>query len=149
MKFCITCGEPSEATRCTEHHRETRQARRGKPKLTAHQQGYDSRWTRLSKRARKLQPWCTDCGATTELQADHSPEAWERYYAGKAIRLQDIDVVCRDCNNARGQAHPGGRGLSTACGESAPVGHDTITHANGSHQEGVRVHEGRPESEGR
>ena len=50
-------GQPTAGTRCPEHR------------------GYDRRWRVLSERARKLQPWCSDCGATEDLQADHSPEA--------------------------------------------------------------------------
>lgn len=69
-----------------------------------HERGYDYRWEKLSKRARKLQPFCTDCGRTDDLTADHSTEAWRRREAGLPIRLKDIDVVCRQCNTDRGAA---------------------------------------------
>lgn len=99
-KPCIDCGEPTSETRCDDcyvpHH--------GPQAGTAHQQGYDARWTRLSRRARRLQPFCTDCGADTDLQADHSPQAWRRRDDGLPIRLIDIDVVCGPCNRARGPA---------------------------------------------
>jgi hypothetical protein len=39
-----------------------------------------------------------------DLTADHTELAWQRFDAGKTIRLQDIDVVCRSCNSARGEA---------------------------------------------
>ena len=65
---------------------------------------YDYRWRQLSKKARKLQPFCTDCGSPYDLTADHTEQAWQRYYAGKTVRLQDIDVVCRSCNSERGAA---------------------------------------------
>ena len=39
-----------------------------------------------------------------DLTADHTELAWQRFDAGKSIRLQDIDVVCRSCNSARGEA---------------------------------------------
>lgn len=71
---------------------------------TKQQRGYDARWDRLSKRARALQPFCSDCGSPEDLTADHTVEAWRRYEAGKRIRLQDIDVVCRSCNSERGEA---------------------------------------------
>ena len=71
---------------------------------TTTERGYGARWQRLSKRARELQPFCTDCGRPDDLTADHTVEAWRRYEAGKSIRLRDIDVVCRDCNSARGEA---------------------------------------------
>lgn len=87
-KPCIDCGEPTAGTRCAQHR------------------GYDRRWRVLSERARKLQPFCADCGAVEDLQTDHSPEAWERVAAGKPIRLRDVDVVCGPCNRERGQARP-------------------------------------------
>lgn len=96
---CLVCGQPSDQSRCPDHRLDDHI-------LTRHERGYDSRWDRLSRKARKLQPFCTDCGATEDLQADHSPEAWRRKAAGKAIRLTDIDVVCGPCNRARGQAKP-------------------------------------------
>ena len=75
-----------------------------KPKTRPTMRGYDSRWRRLSERARAIQQYCSDCGITEDLTADHTPEAWERRAAGKTIRLQDIDVVCRSCNATRGAA---------------------------------------------
>lgn len=66
--------------------------------------GYDSKWDRLSKKARELQPFCSDCGTLDDLTADHTQQAWERKEQGKTIRLKDIDVVCRSCNSARGAA---------------------------------------------
>mgnify|MGYP000662118958 CR=1 FL=1 len=87
-KPCLDCGAPSASTRCSAHR------------------GYDAAWDRLSRRARKVQPWCSDCGSTEDLQADHSPEAWARHAAGKRIRLRDVDVVCGPCNRERGPARP-------------------------------------------
>ena len=71
---------------------------------TTAQRGYGARWQRLSKKARELQPFCTDCGSPYDLTADHTEQAWQRYEAGKTIRLQDIDVVCVSCNSERGAA---------------------------------------------
>lgn len=106
LRPCLICGEPSDRSRCPDH----------RPKDTRNHRarGYDSAWDQLSKRARRLQPFCTDCGATADLQADHTPEAWQRKVAGKAIRLQDIDVVCGPCNRRRGAA----RGPSATRGEA-------------------------------
>lgn len=86
------------------HRKDSRQ-----PKTHAAARGYDAAWRRLSERARKLQPFCTDCGTTEDLTADHTPEAWERKRAGKPIRLRDVDVVCRSCNSKRGEAKAGPR----------------------------------------
>lgn len=97
LRSCVECGELSDKPRCEQHRRPTY-----KPGAAA--RGYGWQWTRLSARARRIQPWCTDCGTTDDLQADHTPEAWARHAAGKPIRLADIDVVCGPCNRARGAA---------------------------------------------
>lgn len=110
---CMTCGEPSEATYCPEHTRHS-----WKPSAAA--RGYDWRWLQLSRRARRLQPFCSDCGATEDLTADHSPEAWRRKEAGLVIRLKDVDVVCRGCNARRGRARPTGEGAQRS--EVSPPG---------------------------
>lgn len=105
LTACLDCGEPCVGPRCPEHTVDT--------KPTAHARGYDAAWTRLSKRARRLQPFCTDCGSTEDLQCDHTPQAWARKAAGKPIRLRDVQVLCGPCNRAAGAAR----------GRSATRGH--------------------------
>lgn len=95
LRPCLICGEPSAKSRCPEH-RPTKPPRE--------QRGYDYRWQQLSRRARRLQPFCTDCGSTEDLQADHTPEAWERKANGLPIRLRDIEVRCGTCNRNAGAA---------------------------------------------
>lgn len=108
--FCIDCGEvtPAGNPRCdscrTNTDRKKIRRRRNERKSSPASRGYDHRWRRLSLLARQRQPFCSDCGATTDLQADHSPEAWRRKERGLAVRLQDIDVVCGRCNRKRGAA---------------------------------------------
>lgn len=101
LKACPDCGAPTPRTYCDDHRRPERKA-------SATQRGYDSTWNRLSRRARRLQPWCSDCGSVEDLTVDHSQEAWLRKEAGLPIRLVDVDVVCRACNSRRGRARPGG-----------------------------------------
>jgi 5-methylcytosine-specific restriction endonuclease McrA len=103
---CIVCGEPSPEPRCIAHARTREGARQ---RGTFRQRAYDGAWDRLSKRARKLQPFCLDCGSTANLTADHLPAAWARKERGLPIRLQDVEVVCRDCNARRGESRPGSR----------------------------------------
>lgn len=103
MTTCLQCGELSDQAYCAEH----RPAEAPKSQSTT-ERGYGHRWQKLSQRARRIQPFCSDCGTTENLTADHSPEAWERYYAGKTIPLSMIEVVCGECNNRRGPARPGG-----------------------------------------
>ena len=93
MRPCLDCGEPTIAARCTscEARRQTRiDTERGTPT----ERGYDSRWQKLSRAARRLQPWCTDCGTSDDLTTDHL--RWP------ARTLDDVDVVCRPCNSRRG-----------------------------------------------
>lgn len=105
LRPCIVCGTPAPSSRCDEH---ALPDRRG----SASRRGYDKRWRALSTRARRLQPFCSDCGAVEDLTVDHSEEAWQRHEAGLAVRLEDVEVVCRGCNSRRGQARPRGEGVS-------------------------------------
>lgn len=99
---CTVCGEPHHgAGRCPDCARAA-DARR--PRASATARGYNARWERLSAKARRLQPFCTDCGTREDLTCDHSPEAWDRIARGLAVRLRDVDVVCRGCNARRGAA---------------------------------------------
>lgn len=107
---CQTCGELTHGNYCTncnktyERRRTRARQRTNTPKPPPHKRGYDYNWQKLSKRARLLQPWCSMCGTQNDLQADHTPEAWQRKAQGKPIRLQDIDVLCGDCNRKAGAA---------------------------------------------
>lgn len=98
LKPCVECGELTSSARCTEHT-----VWKPKPYRAL---GYDAAWDRLSKRARRMQPWCSRCGTTQDLTCDHSEEAWRRREAGLAIRLCDVDVLCRSCNAKKGRARP-------------------------------------------
>lgn len=99
LKACADCGDLTDRARCTT-------CRPPDHELSASRRGYDSAWVRLSRRARRLQPWCIDCGTSADLTVDHSTQAWERHAAGLEIRLEDVAVVCRPCNSRRGRARP-------------------------------------------
>lgn len=127
-KPCIICGEPCPTGRCTEHP-----AAKTRPR-PSRSIGYDAAWDRLSKKARHLQPFCTDCGTTHNLTADHLPTAWHRKEQGLAIRLADIDVVCATCNKRRGTSRPGtprGEGAHQNNNGDRAGGSETITHPRG------------------
>lgn len=86
-RLCLQPGCPNlvrNAVRCPDHARPNTAAR-----------GYGSAWQSLSREARDLQPWCTDCGAEDDLTADHL--RWP------ATSLDDVEVVCRPCNSRRGK----------------------------------------------
>lgn len=105
LTVCADCGNPYDKDDGPGTCPECRPARTDPPtKGTRTARGYDNAWGRLSQRARRLQPFCLDCGSPHDLTCDHSPTAWQRKAEGKPIRLEDIDVVCRSCNSARGAA---------------------------------------------
>lgn len=120
LKPCLEpgCGEPSPSSRSPEHQTQHRSARRG----SARQRGYTTGWDKLSLRARFLQPWCQDCGATEILTCDHKPSAWKRKAEGKAIRLEDVSVVCGPCNTRRGSSRPDAQGTRTVDDQAGPRG---------------------------
>lgn len=106
---CLDCGELAEGSRCEDCAERAAAIRvaRNRPHATkspAAARGYDWRWDKLSRIARRMQPFCSDCGATSDLQCDHTPEAWQRKKQGKRIRIDDVDVVCGRCNRKRGAA---------------------------------------------
>jgi 5-methylcytosine-specific restriction protein A len=107
LKPCLSCGEPSPASYCDEHKP------KATPKASAHSRGYTHRWIALSRQARRLQPFCTDCltpgSAANPLTLDHTPAAWAKVTAGKTLTLKDcanklLVVRCLRCNVAAGAA---------------------------------------------
>lgn len=104
LRPCLDCGGLSKHSRCPDHDRGAWHT-----EGTAHQRGYDHRWTKLSRRARKLQPFCTLCGTTDNLTTDHLASAWQRKAEGKVIRLADVRVLCQPCNVDAGTSRPGSR----------------------------------------
>ena len=107
-KPCLGCGIPVEGSRCmdcaAEQDRATPRPPRGR---NSRRDGYTTSWEIVSRKARRMQPWCTDCGREENLHADHLPSAWDRYHQGLTIQLVDVEVVCSACNNDRGSSRPG------------------------------------------
>lgn len=103
MKPCLKCG----TLMAKDGACETCAWRPGIPSLSKAERGYDAAWRRLSKRARKKQPFCARCGTVNDLQCDHTPQAWERWKRGLPIRLEDVQVLCGRCNREEGPARGG------------------------------------------
>lgn len=110
---CPDCGRVYERDDTTAACPDCKPVRTARPnhyaRGSATARGYGYAWRKLSERARRLSPQCEDCGATTDLTADHSAEAWLRHERGQVVRLRDVAVVCRRCNAERGAAR-GARG---------------------------------------
>lgn len=126
---CIDCGESTTSTRCPDCEPE-HEAQRG----SSTARGYNSRWQRLSLRARKLQPFCTDCNATEDLQVHH--HRWP------AWSLRDVEVLCLDCHATRPnvRAEPGEEPLPHRK-ERPPLrqsfSHNSSSHLNRRHHDHV------------
>lgn len=100
LRPCLNCGEPTSSARCPDCAT-TYQPNR-LPKTSPRARGYTTAWDSLSRRARRLQPFCSDCYTTADLTTDHLPGAWQKAETGKPLTLADIAVVCRRCNSRRG-----------------------------------------------
>jgi 5-methylcytosine-specific restriction endonuclease McrA len=96
LRPCLDCGGPCTGTRCPD-------CRPPDTKASARDRGYRTAWDKLSRRARKLQPWCTSCGAVDDLTLDHiipisvEPEL--------ALAVENGQVLCRPCNGRRGNTY--------------------------------------------
>lgn len=119
-KPCIVCGDPD----CVTHVYGAGPRKGIRRPEDRNARGYDAAWARLSRAARRAQPFCSDCGVRADqlgpdeyLTTDHTPEAWRRRERGQRIRLRDVDVVCMDCNIKRGAA----RGAKVTRKDETPV----------------------------
>ena len=120
LRPCIVCGLPTAHGRCIAHDH----CRRA-PSGVRGSVGMTHAWDRLSKRARRMQPFCIDCGATTDLQCDHTPEAWARRAAGQQDPTAGHSRSgCGDCNRKRGAARGNAvtRGDDLAAARPDPTG---------------------------
>lgn len=130
LRPCTRCGEPTPDSRCADCAADGARIRAARRTTTTRGLGYGTPWRRLSERARRLQPWCSDCGTTEDLTCDHSPTAWHRYEAGKAVRLRDVEVTCRACNTRRGSSRPGG--VVTPRERTIAAGRPSSPHTRGA-----------------
>lgn len=81
------CPELTTTTRCPKHEAEYQRLR------NARRTHYKREWRKLSQQARRAQPWCSACGATADLTADHV----------RARSLDEgVEVLCRSCNTKKG-----------------------------------------------
>ena len=96
---CAQCGDIiATGTYCTECKPKPAATTKVRPKGHVHTN--TTRWKRLSDKARKLQPWCVDCGAHDDLTGDHIIPVSED--PTLAYEVLNIAVRCRTCNSRRG-----------------------------------------------
>ncbi len=92
----LVYGQP----RCSKHQRSERtelpawtKAVRPSPAF----QGYDAEYQRNRKLILAYQPWCSACGTTEQLTADHILA----YSQGGSNTLDNLQVLCRSCNSRK------------------------------------------------
>lgn len=104
-RACLDCGEASPESRCPDCARKhATNAARLQPRASKRARGYGPGWRATSARARKAQPWCTDCGTTEQLGLDHLvPLALGGKRTGLVLGV-DAEVVCASCNTRRWNA---------------------------------------------
>lgn len=122
LTSCLECGEPSEGTRCDEH------AIKRQPRAwTARDTG---RWRRLSRRLRKMQPFCLQCGTPDDLTVDHIVPLDA---GGDPFDVSNLQVICRRHNSMKGttwgETPP--PVPPRAAGEAKFASHMRITRNNG------------------
>lgn len=106
-KACGDCGVPctgehlrrGEAHRCPEHALAARR-RRDAARPHRRARGYSRRFDELRAVLVARQPWCTACGATEDLTADHIVPLSRTVVT--PITIDDLQVLCRRCNSSRG-----------------------------------------------
>jgi 5-methylcytosine-specific restriction endonuclease McrA len=93
---CARCGNVIPAgTHCNAC--QPTEQRKAKPRGHVHTN--PAQWKTLSARVRRMQPWCLDCGAVTNLSADHLlpvSDAPELAYA-----IENLTTRCLSCNGKR------------------------------------------------
>jgi len=91
---CLYCGVVSRGSTCRQctaviqSHDINRQIRNKQ---------YDYKWQKLSRYARTIQPYCSRCGSSRDLTADHILSLAD---GGQNI-LENIMVLCRSCNSSK------------------------------------------------
>ncbi len=93
---CLDCGRRTKGSRCA-----TCQARRDGARGTTTQRGYGHKHQRRARAVIAAQPWCTLCGRTRDLTADHIAPL-----ARGGDPLGPLRVLCRRCNSGRGDRDP-------------------------------------------
>jgi 5-methylcytosine-specific restriction endonuclease McrA len=85
------------AKRCLRCRRRTRHGSYCERCATTTARGYGTIHQRRAREAIAAQPWCSNCGATTNLTADHIVPI-----ARGGDPLGPLRILCRSCNSRRG-----------------------------------------------
>jgi 5-methylcytosine-specific restriction enzyme A len=101
LRLCRYCEKPTDEgyfhVDCGKTYQRERSRRRRARKGTTSQRGYDTTHQKLREIAIARHPYCTDCGTTADLCADHIVPTSR----GGLNVLSNYEVRCRACNNSR------------------------------------------------
>ena len=95
LRPCLGCGDPTTGSRCPD----CAIPRPSRPSTPPHPKLRTAQWERLSKRLRKLTPFCELCEVTENLTVDHViPLSQDD---ALAYVIENLRVLCRSCNSRR------------------------------------------------
>ncbi|MEO5575561.1 MAG: HNH endonuclease [Gaiellaceae bacterium] len=89
----IDCDARTRGSRCA-----TCSSARARARSTTTQRGYGAQHQRRARAAIAAQPWCSVCGSTRDLTADHITPL-----ARGGHPLGPLRVLCRSCNSRCGK----------------------------------------------
>ena len=105
---CLDCGQRARGTRCPR----CEASRRG----TTTERGYGHAHRQRARAAVTAQPWCSTCGSTDDLTADHLAPL-----ARGGHPLGPLRVLCRSCKLAPRQRCLKVNGLDDASPPSSAI----------------------------
>ncbi len=92
---CLSCGDViSSGSHCPD----CKPADRPRPKGHVHTN--TTKWKNLSKKLRRMSPFCEFCSATERLTVDHILPVSD--YEELAYAVENLRVLCHTCNSKRG-----------------------------------------------
>ena len=76
LQPCVECGELTDRNRCSRHRIVRPRAAKTNSSHVAFKN--NAKWKRLSKKLRKLSPFCEICGTSDDLTVDHIVRVHDR-----------------------------------------------------------------------
>ncbi len=115
LRPCLEPGCPTltSRSRCAVHERTSTRNHGGVP---AARRGYDAEYRRARAEAIAAQPWCSECGSSFNLTADHVVPLSQ---GGDPHGL--LRVLCKACNSAQGARLAAGEGRVGSLGPRHPL----------------------------
>lgn len=93
MQPCVECGDLSTKNRCEAHQLPSAPKDRGRHVAHANR----ARWANLSRRLRRMSPFCEMCGTKDDLTVDHIVRVTDR--PEWTYEVDNLRVLCRTHNS--------------------------------------------------